>query len=118
MRVGPNPEGQAQRGSATTVAKYGMLDLLPDYACTPSSITVLRQTFRKRPYTAIVLLSTEPGHYTTMVCLTSDCCRVRKAAHNSGGDAKQARKKIRASARSKGDRAASKEGPSYEPGGF
>lgn len=33
------------------------------------------------------------GHYTTMACLTSVCCCVRKAARNSGGDAKQARKK-------------------------
>lgn len=60
----------------------------------------------------------EPGHYTRIACLTSDSRRMAKAARASGVGTKQARKKMRASARSKGDRAASKEGASYEPGGF
>lgn len=60
----------------------------------------------------------EPGHYTIVACYTRDQHRVRKAQRQSTGEAKQHRKKRRAATKAKKELMASKEGPTYVPGGF
>lgn len=61
---------------------------------------------------------TEPGHHAILACYTRDQQRVKKAQRHSTGAEKQHRKKRRAATKARREHVASKEGPSYEPGGF
>lgn len=57
----------------------------------------------------------EPGHYTLLACCTSDQNCVKKAQHQSTGEAKHLCKKRRAATKAKGELVAAKDG--LEPGG-
>ncbi|KAH6945345.1 hypothetical protein HPB50_007909 [Hyalomma asiaticum] len=59
----------------------------------------------------------EPGHHTLVACCTRDQYRVKKAQHQSTGEAKHLRKNRQAATKAKGELVAAKYSPSYEPGG-